>query len=132
MKVIVENGKRKTAEARATVRDGKGEIRLNSMRLDAVQNPLVRARINEALKLAGDLANKVDVEIETNGGGYMGQAEAARGAIARALVRYSEDEELRKRFIDYDRALMIDDTRRKEPKHYGGQGARAKRQKSYR
>jgi len=70
MKVIVENGKRKTAEARATVRDGKGEIRLNSMRLDAVQNPLVRARINEALKLAGDLANKVDVEIETNGGGY--------------------------------------------------------------
>ncbi|MDY6984813.1 MAG: 30S ribosomal protein S9 [Candidatus Thermoplasmatota archaeon] len=132
MKTIVENGKRKTALAKATIREGEGIIRFNSMLLEAVQNPFIRAKIREPLKLAGDKINGIDIYIKVNGGGYMGQAEAARTAVARGIVNYFEDEELKQRFLEYDRALFIDDIRQKEPKHYGGQGARAKRQKSYR
>ena len=53
-------------------------------------------------------------------------------AIARGLVDWFKDEELRTLFMSYDRALLVNDTRRKEPKHPMGRGARAKRQKSYR
>jgi small subunit ribosomal protein S9 len=132
MKVVIENGKRKTATAKATIREGKGIVRFNSMLIDALQNPFIRAKIKEPLKIAGDGVNAIDIEIETKGGGFMGQAEAARSAIAKGLVKYFEDENLKERFLEYDRALFIDDMRQKEPKHYGGQGARAKRQKSYR
>jgi len=132
MKVIVENGKRKTATAKATIREGKGIVRFNSMLIDALQNPFVRAKVKEVLKIAGDGVNNIDIEVEAKGGGFMGQAEAARSAIAKGLVEYFEDENLKERFLEYDRAIFIDDMRQKEPKHYGGQGARAKRQKSYR
>ncbi len=62
----------------------------------------------------------------------MGQAEAARTAIARGIVEWFNDDELQKLFQNYDRALLVNDTRRKEPKHPMGRGARKKRQKSYR
>jgi small subunit ribosomal protein S9 len=132
MKVVVESGKRKTAVAKAAIKEGKGIIRFNSMRLEAVQNPFVKAKIQEPLKLAGEKVNGIDIDIEVEGGGYMGQAEAARTAVARGIVNYLGDEDLKQRFLEYDRAMLIDDIRQKEPKHYGGQGARAKRQKSYR
>lgn len=132
MKVVVESGKRKTAVAKAAIKEGKGIIRFNSMRLEAVQNPFIKAKIQEPLKLAGEKVNGIDIDIEVEGGGYMGQAEAARTAVARGIVNYLGDEDLKQRFLEYDRAMLIDDIRQKEPKHYGGQGARAKRQKSYR
>ena len=62
----------------------------------------------------------------------MGQAEASRTAIARGIVQWFDDEKLQKLFQNYDRALLVNDTRRKEPKHPMGRGARKKRQKSYR
>ena len=62
----------------------------------------------------------------------MGQAEAARTAIARGIIEWFKDDELQKLFQNYDRALLVNDTRRKEPKHPMGRGARKKRQKSYR
>jgi small subunit ribosomal protein S16e len=40
--------------------------------------------------------------------------------------------ELRQQFVAYDRTLLVADPRRMEPKKYGGKGARARRQKSYR
>ena len=76
--------------------------------------------------------DKVDVRVIATGGGPVSQAEAARTAIAKALVAFSGDEELKKMFMEYDRTLLVSDIRRKEPKKQLGRGARKKRQKSYR
>jgi len=132
MKILVTSGKRKTAIARATIKPGKGRIRINKMPVEIIQPEIAKMMVLEPLIMAKDLANKVDVNIEVDGGGVMGQMEAARTAIARALVEWSGDEELKKIYIEYDRSLLVNDVRRKEPKKQGGRGARKRRQTSYR
>jgi len=82
--------------------------------------------------MARKLAEMVDIDVTVSGGGFMAQAEAARTAIARGLVEWSGDEELRKVYLEYDRSLLVNDVRRKEPKKQGGRGARKRRQTSYR
>ena len=132
VKVIHTSGKRKTAIARATFRSGKGRVRVNNKPVEFYQPELARLKIQEPLELAGKHSNRVDINISVKGGGVMGQAEASRTAIARGIVEWSGDEELQKLFQSYDRALLVNDTRRKEPKHAMGRRARKKRQKSYR
>ncbi len=132
MKVINSSGKRKTAIARATIKDGKGRIKINSVPLEILEPELARLKMMEPLELVGDRVVKVDINVNVNGGGVMGQATATRTAIARGLVDYFEDEELRAKFKAYDRTLLVNDPRRSEPKHPLGRGARKKRQKSYR
>ena len=132
MKVINSSGKRKTAIARATIKDGKGRVRINSVPLEILEPELARLKMMEPLELAGDRVVKVDIDINVNGGGVMGQATATRTAIARGLVDYFEDEELRAKYRAFDRSLLVNDPRRSEPKHPLGRGARKKRQKSYR
>ena len=132
VKVVQASGKRKTAVARATFRSGKGRVRVNSKPLDQLQPELARLKVQEPLKLEGNRLNRVDISINVTGGGMMGQAAAIRTAIARGLVDWFNDEELRNLYLAYDRSLLINDTRRKEPKHPLGRGARKKRQKSYR
>ncbi len=107
-------------------------MRINSIPVEIHQPELARMKIMEPLIIAKELAKKVDIEVKTWGGGFMAQAEAARTAIARALLEFSGDEELRKAFLDYDRSLLVNDVRRKLPKIQGGRGARARRQTSYR
>lgn len=132
MKVINVSGKRKTALARATVRKGNGLVRINRTPLEIWSPELARLKIREPLVLAGDKAEKVDIDVECEGGGIMGQANAARTAIARGLVEFFSDEDLRKLYNTVDRTLVVNDTRRKEQKHQLGKGARKKKQKSYR
>ena len=132
VKIINTSGKRKTAIARATFRSGKGRIRINRKPVEYYQPELARLKIMEPIELAGNRINRIDVAVNVQGGGVMGQVEASRTAIARGLVDWFKDEELRTLFMSYDRALLVNDTRRKEPKHPMGRGARAKRQKSYR
>ncbi len=132
MKVINSSGKRKTAIARATIKDGKGRVRINSIPLEIMEPELARLKMMEPLELAGDRVVKVDIDVNVNGGGVMGQATATRTAIARGLVDYFEDEELRAKYRAFDRSLLVNDPRRSEPKHPLGRGARKKRQKSYR
>ena len=132
MKILVTSGKRKTAIARATIKPGKGRIRINKIPVEIFQPEMARMMLMEPLIMAKDLANKVDINVEVDGGGVMGQAEAARTAIARALVEWSGDEELKRVYIEYDRSLLVNDVRRKEPKKQGGRGARKRRQTSYR
>lgn len=132
VKVIHTSGKRKTAIARATLRTGKGRVRINNKPVEFYQPELARLKIQEPLELAGKQRNKVDINISVQGGGVMGQAEASRTAIARGIVEWFGDEKLQKLFQSYDRALLVNGTRRKEPKHPMGRGARKKRQKSYR
>ena len=125
-------GRRKTAFARATVREGEGRVYINGRSLDVYEPELARLRILEPLALVPELAKRVDIEVNVRGGGYMGQADAVRTAIARGLIEWSGDPQIRERFKQYDWTLIKSDTRFKEPKKPGGPGARAKFQKSYR
>ncbi len=132
MKIVLTSGKRKNAIARARVRDGKGRIRINKVPVEILQPEIVRKIVMEPVVMAKKLAEAVDIDVNVSGGGFMAQAEAARTAIARGLVEWSGDESLKRVYLEYDRSLLVNDTRRKEPKKQGGRGARKRRQTSYR
>jgi small subunit ribosomal protein S9 len=132
MKVVVASGKKKSAVARATVRKGQGAVRVNNTPLEIYEPHLARVMIMEPLTLAGDRSTKVDIDVNVQGGGVMGQAGASRTAIAKGLVQFLEDEELESTYTKYDRSLLVSDPRRKLPKNPMGRGARKKHQKSYR
>ena len=131
-KGVVTKARRKTAIAHATLRKGTGKIRVNRMLLEIIQPRYVQLLIKEPITLAGDLANDIDVDVSVKGSGQMAQAVAARGAIAKALVSYTNSPKLKKEFLDYNRMLIVDDIRQTEPKKPLGKGARAKKQKSKR
>jgi small subunit ribosomal protein S9 len=132
-KVLTTSGKRKTATARATVRKGTGVIRVNKVPVDIIQPELVRLKISEPLLIAGaEVSKSLDIDVDVRGGGMMGQAEAARCAIARGIINWTNDVALRDAYLAHDRNLLVNDVRVKESKKYGGSGARAKFQKSYR
>jgi len=131
-KIVNTSGKRKTAIARATVQKGKGLIRINKKPVEIYDPEIARWKIFEPIKLAEDYINKVNINVEVKGGGIMSQANAVRTAIAKGLVEYTADPNLKLTFLDYDRKLLVSDSRRKEPKKPLGRGARKKRQKSYR
>ncbi len=132
MKVAIASGKRKTAIARAVVKDGKGRYRINHMPFEIYEPEVARLSVLEPIGLIGDKANKVDIEVKVRGGGVVGQAEAARTAVARALAKYFDDPAIESKFKEYDRHLLVNDVRRKLPKLPLGRGARKRRQKSYR
>ena len=131
-RILLVTGKRKTAIARAVIKPGRGNVTVNEFPVSNISSEVARARISEPLALAGDRLNTVDVRVKVRGGGVMGQAEAARMAIARALVEWSRSAELRRVFTSFDRTMLAGDPRRKEPKKFGGPGARRRKQKSYR
>lgn len=132
-KVLLTSGKRKTAIARATVKAGKGRVRINNVPLEVLEPRIAREKIFEPLLMAGDdVWGQLDINVRISGGGFMGQAEAARTAVARALLKWSKSAHLRTLFTEYDRSLVAGDPRRREPKKFGGPGARARDQKSYR
>ncbi|WP_380677579.1 30S ribosomal protein S9 [Salinigranum sp. GCM10025319] len=127
------SGKKKTAVARATVRDGEGRVRINSRPVELVEPEMARLKMLEPFRIAGeDLRSQVDLEITVSGGGVSGQADAVRTAIARGIVQHLNDAELRDAFMEFDRSLLVNDVRQSEPKKWGGPGARARYQKSYR
>lgn len=133
MKTIHASGKRKSAIARATLRQGNGFIRVNSIPLDFVHPKMSRLKLREPLILAGDAAGKVDIDIDVSGGGVTSQAEASRLAIAKALLNFAKSDKLKEVFLNYDRNLLVADVRFKEiakPNRHGQ--ARSKVQKSYR
>lgn len=132
-KVMVLSGKRKTAIARATVRQGKGRIRINNIPLEIYEPKLARDKIFEPLLLTDEkILNQLDINVIVKGGGFMGQAEAVRMALAKSLLKWTKSTRLRTTFRDYDRTMIAGDPRRSEPKKFGGPGARARDQKSYR
>ena len=131
-KVEHTSGKRKTAIARGTVREGTGKVRVNRKPVELYSPELAKLKIFEPLELAGDLVDSVDINVRVIGGGVMGQAEAARMVIAKGLVEYYGDMNLKDRYVQYDRTMLVGDPRRSESKKFGGPGARARKQKSYR
>ncbi|HYB58996.1 MAG TPA: 30S ribosomal protein S9 [Candidatus Acidoferrales bacterium] len=131
-KTVNSSGKRKTSIARASFKEGQAVVRINKKLLSAVEPELIREKIREPLNLVGDLAKNLDIAVTVRGGGIMGQADAARTAIARGLIDWTNDLSLKDLFLKHDRTFLVNDYRQKEPKKYGGRGARARRQKSYR
>jgi len=131
-RIINISGKRKRAIARATLREGKGKIRINGQLLDSFDNEMIKMRVMEPLIIAEDLGKKIDFDINVYGGGWQGQTEASRLVIAKGLLEWSKDNNLKRKFLDYDRHLIIQDVRFKETRKPGDSKARARRQKSYR
>jgi small subunit ribosomal protein S9 len=128
------SGKRKTAKARATVREGEGTLRINSRPLKTYRE-MFQQRVKEPLTIAGeDVFGDLEIEVDTEGGGIQAQAEAARMAVARALVEHTGSDELERDFREYDRNMMVEDPRRTETRKpsQSSKGARHKQQKSYR
>ena len=133
-------GRKKHAVAVALVTKGKGMVRVNGVPLHLLQPEIMRAKVLEPVLLLGqNRFSKVDIRVKVRGGGYVSQIYAIRQSIAKGIVAFYHkfvDEEAKRHIkdliTDYDRTLLVADPRRKEPKKYGGRGARSKRQKSYR
>ncbi|MEX0932627.1 MAG: 30S ribosomal protein S9 [Candidatus Pacearchaeota archaeon] len=133
MEKIITSGKRKTAVARAVLTTGSGNVKINN-RDYKTRQLFDRLKIEEPLKIAEAILGKTnfDVSINVKGGGEKGQVEAARLALARALVKFSDSKKLAAAFQEYDRNLIVADVRRKETYKPGDSKARSKRQKSFR
>ena len=130
---LTVSGKRKTAIAKATISNGNGVILINKIpvdNLDFFKKLAINEPIEISKKILGDF--KFDISVNVKGGGTESQIEASRLAIARVLVEFTKNDELKKAFIDYDKNLLVADTRRKEPNKPGDSKARKKRQKSFR
>lgn len=128
--IVVERGKRKAAIARAVIRPGTGRITVNKVSLETISNPVIREIIAEPLAFVE--RKLYDVDVAVRGGGVMGQAQAARTAIARAVVEETGDEDIKQRMIGLDKSFLVEDPRRVEPKKFKGPKARARFTKSYR
>ncbi|CAE6429286.1 unnamed protein product [Rhizoctonia solani] len=133
-------GKKKTATAVAHAREGRGLLRINGSPIELAQPEILRYKVYEPVLVVGeDKFQTVDIRVRVKGGGHTSQIYAIRQAIAKAVVAYyakyhdaASALELKKQLVTYDRTLLIADPRRAEPKKFGGKGARARRQKSYR
>jgi len=126
-------GKRKTAIAKALIKEGSGIVHINKIPYQNL-NEFHKLMIQEPIEITKNTLGKFsfDIEVKVKGGGQQGQIEAARLAIARAIVNFTKSAELKKAFLNYDRNLIIADVRRKEAYKPNDSKARAARQKSYR
>jgi len=134
VKIVHTVGKRKTAIARATAREGKGRIRVNKVPIELFGPKYLNMKLMEPIILAGDVINTMDIDITVKGGGVAGQVDAVRTALGKAIVEFTGSMEIKKKFLEYDRTLLVSDARRTEPHKpsRSTKGPRAKRQKSYR
>ena len=138
---------RKTSSAHVYITKGVGKIRINNIPLEMIEPESSREVILAPLEIIGEeIRDKVDISIRVRGGGFMGQAYASATAMSRALSGWTKSkkepkdhpfpkstrEDLRKRIDDFDKYLVSGDARQKEPKKFGGPGARRRKQKSYR
>lgn len=133
MNNIVVTGKRKSAIAKATIKEGIGNITINKKPISQLPY-LQQLEVNEPLVLTHEILGEIkfDVSVNVKGGGTSSRIEASRLAIARAILKYYNNEELRRTFITYDRNMVVADTRRKETCKPGDSKARARRQTSFR
>jgi small subunit ribosomal protein S16e len=134
-------GRKRTATAIAYCQgNGRGLIKLNGTPLAQIASETLKAKLLEPLQLLGeDKWNNLDIKLRVHGGGHVSQIYAIRQAISKAIVAYYQkyvDEQsksqIKQILMSYDRTLLVADPRRMEPKKFGGQGARVRRQMSYR
>jgi len=130
---ITISGKRKTAIAKATIKKGTGKITINKKNYESLSF-LHKLMITEPVDITKKVLGKFnfDISVGVKGGGIESQMGAARLAISKALVKFTESQDLRRALLDYDKNLLVADTRRKEPNKPGDSKARAMRQSSKR
>ena len=133
-RIVITTGKRKTCVARAKVKEGTGLITINGKPLDIYTPEYSRLKIREVLLMAENLSKKVDIKVNVRGGGVSSQADAIRQSIAKGIVEFFNDENLKKIYLDHDRNLLIYDFRRTEPHKpsRSRKGARRHKQRSKR
>jgi small subunit ribosomal protein S9 len=126
-------GKRRKAVASASVSLGTGIVTMNSQPAQHIGNETARLLVMEPLMLLGESWKKYNIRVRTKGGGVLGQAQAARQAIAKALAE-TMGEDARKIFMTYDRNMLVYDPRRTEPHKppRSSQGPRRYKQRSKR
>eukprot|EP01114_Cavostelium_apophysatum_P007509 TRINITY_DN19616_c0_g1_i1.p2 TRINITY_DN19616_c0_g1~~TRINITY_DN19616_c0_g1_i1.p2 ORF type:complete len:159 (+),score=35.23 TRINITY_DN19616_c0_g1_i1:42-479(+) len=138
--VVQTFGRKKTAIAVSAVSKGKGLVKINGSPIEVIQPMILRHKLWEPILLvgAGKFQN-IDIRVKVRGGGTVAKIYAARQAIAKGLIAYyqkyvdeAQKKELKEILTGYDRSLLVADPRRAEAKKYGGRGARARIQKSYR
>ena len=132
-KIIIVSGKRKSAVARAVLKEGSGKVTFNKKPYE-ILNIFDRLKMEEPLKISENILGKLDFDVAINvrGGGHKGQIDAARLSLARAILKFTGNEKLERAFLEYDRNLLIADVRRKEAYKPGDSKARKKRQSSKR
>jgi len=139
---------RKTANAHVYIKKGVGKVRVNNVPIDMIEPEMAREVILVPLEIgiSEDNRNKIEISVRVSGGGFMGQSYAAATAITRALIGWTKNKrdpkdhpftksqrsDIRKKIDEFDKYLISGDARRKEPKKFGGPGARRRKQKSYR
>ncbi len=137
---------RKTANAHVFIEKGVGKVRVNNVPIDMIEPAMAREVILVPLEISGEITNKINISVRVSGGGFMGQSYAAATAITRALIGWTKNKrdpkdhpftksqrsDIRKKIDEFDKYLISGDARRKEPKKFGGPGARRRKQKSYR
>ena len=133
-------GRKKNSVAVAAVKSGKGVLRVNGSPIELLEPQALRVKVLEPVLLLGlKRFQNLDIRIRVRGGGYVSQIYAIRQALSKGVVAYyqkyvneTEKREIKELLLQYDRSLLVADPRRCEPKKYGGPGARARYQKSYR
>ena len=92
MEMVNALGRRKSAVARIFVTEGTGKITINSKDLqDYFPSSILQYVVKQPL-MKVDAVEKYDIKVNLDGGGYTGQSQALRLAIARALVKINADD----------------------------------------
>ena len=128
MELINALGRRKAAVARVFLSEGTGKITINKRDLEVYfPSPLLQYVVKQPLNKLG-VAEKYDIKVNIDGGGFKGQSEALRLAIARALVKINADDKSALK----SEGFMTRDPREVERKKPGQPKARKKFQFSKR
>jgi len=128
METVNALGRRKSAIARVYLSDGSGKITVNKKELETYfPSPILQYIVRQPLEALEALA-KYDIKLNIIGGGFTGQSEAARLAIARALVKVNADDKSLLR----SKGFLTRDSREVERKKPGRPKARRRFQFSKR
>ena len=127
MEVINAIGRRKSAVARVYLSEGTGKITINKKDIkDFFPSAILQYVVKQPLELL-EVAEKYDIKANLDGGGFTGQSQALRLAIARALVKVNAEEKNLK-----DHGFLTRDSRAVERKKPGQPKARRRFQFSKR
>tara|TARA_Y100000385_G_scaffold427_1_gene473 strand:- start:377 stop:763 length:387 start_codon:yes stop_codon:yes gene_type:complete len=128
MEVINTSGRRKTAVARLYLKPGKGNVTVNKRDVAAYfSTSVLQYKINQPFMLT-ETIGQYDVQVNVDGGGITGQAEAVRLAISKALIEINPDWKPALKQV----GLTTRDPRMVERKKFGQKKARKKSQFSKR
>jgi small subunit ribosomal protein S9 len=92
MEIINAIGRRKSAVARVYMTEGTGKITINKVELEKYfPSAILQYVVKQPLELL-QVAEKYDIKANLDGGGFTGQSQALRMAIARALVKVNAED----------------------------------------